>query len=428
MKNVIVIGGGAAGLMATGRASEMGAHVVLLEKMREAGKKILVSGKERCNLTNTAPVEKFVQHYGRNGQFLRNAYHRFFRDELLALLARYGVTTQDERGGRIFPASGQASDVRDALLRYAGAHGAEIRYLAEVQRLSVKDGAIAGVELQTGERLAADAVILATGGASWPDTGSTGEGYRMVQDAGHTLTPLRPALVPLTVRERALAKALQGVSLRNVRCTFYARQGEGKEKPLRMPYPLPPTGEMLFTHFGVSGPLILTASLAVVDALRDGKRVSLAIDLKPGMTEEEVRARLQQEFEQYAHRRLSTLLKGWLPQTLAEVLAQISGVDAGLHVHNIRAVERENLIQLLKDFRWEITGALPLVSAMVTAGGVQLKEVDPVSFESKIVRGLHIVGEVLDLAADTGGFNLQAAFSSGYLAGEHAARAEETET
>ncbi len=422
MRNVIVIGGGAAGLIATGRAAELGAHVVLLEKMREAGKKILVSGKERCNITNTAPVEKFVQHYGRNGQFLRNAYYRFFRDELLALLARYGVTTQDERGGRIFPTTGRADDVRDALLRYATAHGAEIRYLAEAQRLLIKDGAVAGVELQTGERFTADAVILATGGASWPDTGSTGDGYRMAQAAGHTLAPLRPALVPLTVRERELAKALQGVSLRNVNCTFYARQGEGKEKPLRMPYPLPPTGEMLFTHFGVSGPLILTASLAAVDALREGKRVALSIDLKPGMSEEEVRARLQQEFEQYSHRRLSTLLKGWLPQTLAEVIARISGVDAELHVHNIRAAERENLIRLLKDFRWEITGALPLVTAMVTAGGVQLKEVDPVSFESKIVRGLYIVGEVLDLAADTGGFNLQAAFSSGYLAGQHAAQ------
>lgn len=425
MKNVIVIGGGAAGLMATGRAAELGAHVVLLEKMREAGKKILVSGKERCNITNTAPVEKFIQHYGRNGQFLRNAYHRFFRDELLALLARYGVTTQDERGGRIFPTSGQAGDVRDALLRYVNAYGAEVRYLTEVHRLLIQDGAITGVELQTGERFTADAVILATGGASWPDTGSTGDGYHMAQAAGHRLTPLRPALVPLMVRERELAKTLQGVSLRNVSCTFYARQGGGKEKPLRMPYPLPPTGEMLFTHFGVSGPLILTASLPVVDALRDGKQVSLAIDLKPGMSEEEVRARLQEEFEQYSHRRLSTLLKGWLPQTLAEVLARISGVDADLHVHNIRAAERENLVRLLKDFRWEITGALPLVSAMVTAGGVQLKEVDPVSFESKVVRGLYIVGEVLDLAADTGGFNLQAAFSSGYLAGQHAAQGED---
>ncbi len=419
-RRVIVIGGGAAGLIAAGRAAEVGADVILLEKMREAGKKILVSGQERCNITNTAPLEKFLEHYGRNGQFLRNAYHRFFRDELLALLARYGVETQDERGGRIFPASGQASDVRDALLRYATSNGVDIRYRAEVQRILVVDGESIGVGVRGGERIPAHAVILATGGASWPDTGSTGDGYRMAQEAGHTIVPLRPALVPLTVAERALAKALQGVSLRNVACAFYARKGDDPGKPLRLPYPMPPTGEMLFTHFGVSGPLILTASLAAVDALRGGAKVTLSIDLKPGMTEQEVHARLQREFEENAQRLLANLLKGWVPATLADALAGLSGIAADRPVHTIRAEERTRIVALLKDFRWEITGALPLVAGMVTAGGVALKEVDPVSFESRLVKGLHIVGETLDIAADTGGFNLQAAFSTGYLAGEHA--------
>ena len=419
-QRVIVIGAGAAGLIAAGRAAELGADVILLEKMREAGKKILVSGQERCNITNTAPLEKFLTHYGRNGRFLRNAFHRFFRDELLALLGRYGIATQDERGGRIFPASGQASEVRDALLRYATSHRAEIRYHTEVQRLLIEAGVVIGVELLNGDRIPAHAVILATGGASWPATGSTGDGYRIAQEAGHSIVPLRPALVPLTVAERSLAKTLQGVSLRNVACTFYAQKGDRPVKPVRIPYPMPPTGEMLFTHFGVSGPLILTASLAAVDALRSGAAVTLAIDLNPGMTEQEVHVRLQREFEEHAHRQLANLLKGWVPATLADALAGLSGIAADRHVHTIRAEERARLVALLKDFRWEITGSLPLASGMVTAGGVALKEVHPVSFESRLVRGLHIVGETLDIAADTGGFNLQAAFSTGYLAGEHA--------
>lgn len=417
---IVVIGAGAGGLVAAGRAAELGASVLVLEKMDEAGKKILISGKERCNITNAAPLEQFLQHYGRDGRFLRNAYHRFFRDELLALLRRYSVKPQTERGGRIFPGTDRASDVRDALLRYAVERGADIRYGATVEKLLIRDGAIQGVRLLGGEKVRAAAVILATGGASWPGTGSTGDGYRMAQTAGHTIVPLRPALVPLTVRERALAKKLQGISLRNVACTFYTGK-PGAEKALRIPFPLPPTGEMLFTHFGVSGPLILTASLGAVDAIRAGKRVTLAIDLKPGMTAEQVQARLQREFEHSPHRHLGNLLRGWAPGTLADVLTDLSGIAADRPVHTIRAEERDKIGQLFKDFRWQITGSLPLEAGMVTAGGVSLREVDPVSFESKIVRGLHIVGETLDLAADTGGFNLQAAFSTGYLAGEAAA-------
>lgn len=418
---IVVIGAGAGGLIAAGRAAELGASVLILEKMEEAGKKILISGKERCNITNAAPLEQFLQHYGRDGRFLRNAYHRFFRDELLALLRRYGIKPQTERGGRIFPGTDRARDVRDALLRYAVERGADIRYGVTAEKLLIRDGAIQGVQLLGGENVRAAAVILATGGASWPGTGSTGDGYRMAQAVGHTIVPLRPALVPLTVRERALAKKLQGISLRNVACAFYTGK-PGAEKALRLPFPLPPTGEMLFTHFGVSGPLILTASLGAVDALRAGKRVTLAIDLKPGMTPEQVRARLQREFEHSPHRHLGNLLRGWVPGTLADVLTDLSGIAADRPVHTLRAEERDKIGQRFKDFRWQITGSLPLEAGMVTAGGVSLREVDPVSFASKLVAGLHIVGETLDLAADTGGFNLQAAFSSGYLAGEAAAQ------
>ena len=229
-KRVIVVGAGAAGLMAAGRAAELGADVLLIEKMREAGNKILVSGKERCNLSNAAPLEKFLAHYGPQGQFLRNAYYRFFREELLALLARYGVETQVERGGRIFPTSGEAAEVRNALVRYVTQHGAEIRYLAEVHRLWVEGDVAKGVFLWSGERLPADAVIVTTGGASWQATGSTGDGYRMAQEVGHTVAPLRPALVPLTVENRAQAKELQGVSCAIRAAPFMLRSRRASSK------------------------------------------------------------------------------------------------------------------------------------------------------------------------------------------------------
>jgi predicted Rossmann fold flavoprotein len=423
-RHVIVVGAGAAGLIAAGRAAERGARVLLLEKMEEAGKKILVSGKSRCNVTNAAPLETFLSYYGRNGLFLRNAFHRFFREELLELLERYGVETQEERGGRIFPSSGDAQDVRDALLRYAQRHGVEVRYHAEVRTVVTRSEEAKGVSLWDGSLMPADAVVLATGGASWPSTGSTGEGYVMAQDLGHTLKPLHPGLVPLTVVERATAKTLQGLSLRNVRCTFLTRDARGRERALRIPYPVPDTGEMLFTHFGVSGPLVLTASIAVVEALRKGQVVVLSIDLKPGMGEDEIQGRLQREFEEHPHQYLSTLLRGWVPGTLADVLARVSGIAEERHVHRIRAEERTGLATLIKDFRWTVSGSLPLAAGMVTGGGVALHEVNPVTFESKKVSGLYLVGELLDLAADTGGFNLQAAFSTGYLAGEHAAGSE----
>jgi len=419
-KRVVVVGAGAGGLIAAGRAAELGADVVLLEKMDQAGKKILVSGKSRCNITNAAPLAEFLTHYGRNGRFLMNAYHRFFRDELLALLARHRVGTQTERGGRIFPVSGEAGDVRDALLRYCTNNGVDVRYRSEVSEIVEQNGRVKGIRLANASRVTTGTVILATGGASWPDTGSTGQGYLMAQSLGHTIKPLRPALVPLTCVERAMAKRLQGVSLRNVRCTFFTENAKGKVREMRIPYPVPQTGEMLFTHFGVSGPLILTASGAVVDVLRRGQTVSLSIDLKPGMDEAAIHSRLQREFEEHSHQRLATLLRGWVPASLAEVLADLSGIEADRHVHRIRAEEREGVVRLLKDFRWSISGSLPLVAGMVTAGGVALNEVDPLTFASKKVDGLYIVGELLDLAADTGGYNLQAAFTTGYLAGSAA--------
>lgn len=420
---VIVIGAGAAGLIAAGRAAELGAQVLLLEKMEEAGKKILISGQKRCNITNSAPLETFLQNYHPDGRFLRNAFARFFREALLDLLSRYGVKTQTERGGRIFPASGRAADVRDALLRYATAQGVEIRYRTPVQSLLTTEQRITGVRLHDGTVLNADAVILTTGGASWTGTGSTGDGYRMAAEVGHTIVPLRPSLVPLTVAEKSYAQALQGVSLRKVRCHLLTRDAAGRTLPLPPPYPLPDTGEMLFTHFGVSGPLVLSLSLGAVDALRSRQEVWLSIDLKPGMTLDEVRARLQREFEAAPHKHLPALLASWGPKRIGEVLTSWSGIGDAREVHTLRAAERDALAALIKDWRWRITGSLPLEAGMVTAGGVALKEVDPRTLASRKMQGLYLAGEVLDIAADTGGFNLQAAFSTGYVAGESAARA-----
>jgi len=321
--------------------------------------------------------------------------------------------------------------VRDALLRYTNQHNVQVRYRTPVEALLMDPegtdtqpnaGRVQGVRLRDGKQIMASAIILATGGASWPSTGSTGDGYRMAQTIGHSIIPLRPALVPLTVAERARAKALQGISLRNIHCTLLAQQAKGTHyKPIPPRYPLPPTGELLFTHFGLSGPLVLTRSLDAVDALRAGKQVFASIDLKPGMTADEIRIRLQREFEQHAHKHLANLLQNWAPHALATVLAEMSGIAPERPVHTIRAEERDSIVERFKDFRWQITSSLPLEAGMVTAGGVSLKEVDPRSFASRKVHGLFLAGEVLDLAGDTGGFNLQAAFSSGYLAGEHAA-------
>ncbi len=414
-RRVIVVGAGASGLIAAGRAAELGAQVVLLDKMAEAGKKILISGKSRCNITNAAPLTEFLSYYGPKGRFLTNAFHRFFRDELLALLGRYGVETQTERGGRIFPTSGQASDVRDALLRYAVDHGAQVRYQTEVNAVSAPDGRVEGVDVSRGGHLPADAVILATGGASWPDTGSTGYGYVIAQTLGHTIEPLRAALVPLTVAERATAKALQGVSLRNVSCTFLKRAAEsqkagGRETKLRIPYPLPDTGELLFTHFGVSGPLILSASMVVVDALRAGYEVFLSIDLKPGMTEEEVHARLQRS-SRPIHTSNCRRFPGLGPSDAGGCACRPQPDRAGAPCppHPRRRARKISSV-CSKTSRWTLTGSFPIAAGMVTAGGVSLKEVDPVTFESRKVRGLYIVGELLDLAADTGGSNLRGCF------------------
>ncbi|MBI2852179.1 MAG: NAD(P)/FAD-dependent oxidoreductase [Chloroflexi bacterium] len=433
-KRVIVIGGGASGLMAAGRAAEQGAEVTLLEKMDRPGKKILISGNMRCNVTNQKELDDFLLMYGENGRFLHGAFHRFFREDLLALLKRYGVETKTERGGRIFPVSDDAADVLRAFERYLAEYGVKLVRKVRVDDIRVEQGRTVGISTAQGE-FPAEAVILAAGGASFPATGSSGDGYRLAAALGHTVTRLRPALVPLIAEERDLPASMQGVSLRNVRLTaFQSRAADidpasvpsedtGRGIPGKRPrFPVIESrlGEMMMTHFGIGGPVVLRMSLAIVDALDHGP-VSVAIDLKPGLTVPQLRSRLQRDFDQFGKRTYANIIKGLLPLKMVEPFNQMSGVSPETPGNQVNAESRERLLLLLKALRFNIKGALPLAAAMVTAGGVSLKEIDPRTMASRLVPGLFFCGEVMDIDADTGGYNLQAAFSTGYVAGEHAA-------
>jgi predicted flavoprotein YhiN len=433
-KQIIVIGAGASGMMAAGRAAELGAEVLLLEKMKRPGKKILISGQTRCNLTNSRELNDFIAMYGSNGRFLRNIFHRYFRDDLLAFLRRYGVETKIEPDGRIFPASDDARDVVKAFKQYLADHKVQMQTGVRATGIQVDRGRVTGVQTEQGAYPAA-AVILASGGASYPSTGSTGDGYRMAEAVGHTITRLRPALVPLVVQEIQLARSMQGVSLRNVRLTAYqcradetdssltptsdVGRGTGHERPPR-PIIESRRGEMMMTHFGISGPITLQMSLAIVDALEKGP-VSVSIDLQPDLSEKQLHQLLRQDFKRYGKRSYRRILSGLLPHKMVEPFVEMTGIPPDKPVNQISAEERRRIVSLLKSLRFNIRAPLPLAAAMVTAGGVSLKEIDPHNMASRLVSGLYLCGEVLDLDADTGGYNLQAAFSTGYVAGEEAA-------
>ncbi len=433
-KQVVVIGGGAAGMMAAGRAAEAGASVLLLEKTDGLGKKVLISGKTRCNVTNSRELDDFIRMYGPNGRFLYGAFHRFFRDDLLPFLERYGVPTKTERGGRIFPASDNAGDVVGAFTRYLTRGDVRVLRLRRATRIKAAGGIVSGVATESGD-FPATAVILAAGGASFPETGSAGDGFALAADLGHRLVPLKPALVPLVVRETDLARSMQGVSLRNVRLTSFRRPAAGIDPALvvREDYgrglgiKKPPEtviesrlGEMIFTHFGISGPIVLQMSLAIVTALEQSP-VSISIDLKPGLSHEQLDQRLRRDFDRYGRRGYGNILKGLLPHRMIAPFIQLTGIPAAKPGNQLSAAERNRLRQLLKSLRFNIKSSLPLSAAMVTAGGVALDEIDPRTMASRLARGLYLCGEVIDIDADTGGYNLQAAFSTGYVAGESAA-------
>ena len=413
-RQIVVIGAGAAGLMAAGQAASQGAKVTLLEKMDSPGRKLFISGKGRCNITNVAPINEFIEHFGLNGRFLRQAFHRYFSEDLLEFFHTQGVATITERGGRVFPASGLSSDVVNALVQWASHEGVKIWTASPVEEIIFEDGSVVGAKTAHAQ-LDADAVIIATGGASYPGTGSTGDGYKLAQQAGHKIIPIRPALVPL-VTAGDVAKELQGLSLRNVAVTVWTN---GKKTDSAF-------GEMLFTHFGISGPIILTLSRDIVDSLRAGKKVALSIDLKPALDDGKLDARLLRDLKELSNKQFKTILKELLPKTLIPVCSNLTAIPEDKVGHQINAQERKRLRTWLKDFRLEILDHRKFNQAIVTAGGVDTRQVDPKTMQSRLVKGLYFAGEVLDIDADTGGYNLQAAFSTGWLAGRSAASTDKT--
>lgn len=409
MTKVAIIGGGAAGLLAGIAAAQNGAQVTIFEKMRLPGKKIMITGKGRCNITNACEIPEFIKNIPGNGRFLNSALHRFTNDDIVLLLESHGLQTKVERGGRIFPVSDKAKDVVDTLVKIFTEAGGKLQLDTKVIEILAKDGQVTGVKTISGV-YPADAVILAAGGASYPGTGSDGGGAKLAAKLGHKIVPLRPSLVPLE-SDYPYVDDLQGLSLRNVQGTLTA-DGEkiGSE-----------FGEMLFTHFGVSGPIILSLSNLAAKALDEGKEVELHIDLKPALSEEKLDARIQRDFTQYSKKQLANGMKDLLPQRLIPVVCDMAYLDEEKFINQISREERHRLLAALKNFCVPITSTRPLAEAIVTAGGVSVKEINPKTMESKLIRGLYFAGEVMDVDGYTGGYNLQAAFSSGHAAGMAAA-------
>ena len=405
---VIVIGGGASGMMAAITAAENGAEVILLEKNDRLGKKILITGKGRCNVTTDKDTDEIIRSFVHNGKFLYTALSSFSNQQVKYFFEEAGVPLKVERGERVFPVSDQSKDIVNALRRKMQEAGVEVWLNATVKEVLVEDGRVSGVQLVNGQKLLADHVIVATGGASYPGTGTTGDGYHFARKTGHTVVNLRPSLIPLECAE-GYVKALQGLSLKNVNFTIETSQG----KKLIQDF-----GEMLFTHFGISGPIVLSCSYKAVDYWQKNKEpLTGIIDFKPALSPEKLDARILRDIEEQKNKQLKNALHGLMPGKLIPVFIQKSGISSDKAMHQITREERQKMVELLKNFRFTITKARPIEEAIVTAGGVSVKEVSPKTMESKLVPGLYFTGEVLDIDGMTGGFNLQAAFSTGYLAG-----------
>ncbi len=408
MSKILVVGGGAAGMMAAVTAARRGKNVLLLEKNEKLGKKLFITGKGRCNLTNSAEVEELFNAVVSNPKFLYSSFYSFTNDQVISFFEGMGVKTKVERGGRVFPESDHSSDVIRALEQEMKRLGVRISLRTEVKEILTEDGRAKGVRLSSGRMIAADAVIVATGGISYPSTGSTGDGYRFARECGHKVTDLSPALVPMEVKEW-YAKELMGLSLRNIGI----RITDGKKKLYEE------FGEMLFTHYGVTGPVILSASSIVGKKLKEHP-LTLHIDLKPALTEEQLDKRVLREFEANHNRQFKNAVDSLFPAKLRPVAIELSGIPEEKKVNEVTKEERLHFVRLIKDFSMTLTGLRGYHEAIITKGGVSVKEIDPGTMESKLVKGLYFAGEVLDLDAVTGGYNLQIAWSTGYLAGANA--------
>ena len=407
--DIAVVGAGPAGMMAAIRASEMGGKVALVERNSAPGRKMLITGKGRCNITNTAPIEAVIEKFGKNGQFLRTAFSVFSNDDLIEFFKARGLELKVERQGRVFPSTDKASSVLAILEKCLSENGVNVMYNSRVSGINRKEGVF---DLDTGQggHITAKKVILATGGASYRATGSTGDGFNIAMALGHEIAPLAPGLVPLRVKEGWVG-GLQGLALENIRLTF----SSGSNKIVS------DIGELMFTHFGVSGPLVLDLSARIIKLLDNNGSVDLSIDLKPGLRDEQLESKILHKFKTKGGTRVKNILKDILPNRLVDVFVKISGLDPDKETNQIKQEERRRVIKLLKSFPLTVTGALDIEEAMVTLGGVPTRQIDPRAMESRVVPGLYFAGEIVDTSAPSGGYNLQQAFSTGYLAGESAA-------
>lgn len=406
MTKIAVIGGGAAGMLAAGRAAQRGHEVHLFEQNNRLGKKILITGKGRCNITNDGDLDTFLDNIPGNPYFMYSAFYRFDNQAMRQLLAEMGLETKVERGGRVFPVTDRSLDVVLALETYLHKNGVHLHLETKVDKILQKDGKVTAIRLKNQKEIPFDGVIVATGGLSYPSTGSTGDGYEMAKAAGHQVTKLYPSLVPLKTKE-SWCQELMGLSLRNIAITIYNEKGKAVYKDF---------GELMFTHFGVSGPVILSASRHILKDADKGYR--LQIDLKPAMEEKTLDARLLRDFEKYAKKDFQNALGDLLPKKLIPVIVALSGISPEKKVNSITKEERKTLLHLLKGLPLTIIGVTGYHEAVVTSGGICVDEIDPATMESRFVKNLHFAGEVLDVDAYTGGFNLQIAFSTGYVAGD----------
>ena len=414
---VVVIGGGPAGMMAAIVASQNGGNVILIEKMKSLGRKLLITGKGRCNITSSLPIEEFIKNTPENGKFLYSCYQSFTNKDIINFLKEEGLEVKEERGNRIFPITDHSQDVLNCFIKRLKKNNVEIHYNEKVEEILYKEEngekVVIGVKSDK-EEIYADKVILATGGKSYPLTGSTGDGYKLVQKLGHTITDIKPSLVPLEIYENDICKSLQGLSLKNVSIKVIDTQ---KNKIIYEDF-----GEMLFTHFGVSGPIILTASAHLaryksIDEKFESKKIKLIIDFKPALSEQKLEARLLRDFDEFKNKQYKNSLDKLLPQKLIPVIIQESKIDETRKVNEITKEERKRLVYLLKNFTFKIKRLRPIEEAIITKGGINIKEINPKTMESKLIKNLYFAGEIIDVDSYTGGFNLQIAYSTGYVAG-----------
>ena len=412
--DIIVIGAGASGLLTAGAAAEGGARVLLLEKMERPARKLLITGKGRCNITNQSYQSEFIKHVHPGGKYLKKVFSQFYTEDMIALLEKCGVSVKTERGSRVFPESDKAATVVEGLLEWVKAQGVRIKVNGSVKQLMLAPEKVAGVKAIVDSKetwFDAERVIIATGGKSYPATGSTGDGYHLAAQAGHTIIPVRPSLVPVTF-SGSLQKRLEGIALKNVTASVWVDGRKDKDD----------FGEMVFTADGVSGPIILTLSRNIVDALEARKNVRLSIDLKPALDDLKLDHRLQRDLDAEGKKSLKNIFKLWLPSALIPFFLEKLQIDASKNGHQVTGAERKQIRLMMKNMVFDITGYRPFKEAIITAGGVDTREINASTMESKLIKGLYFAGEVLNLDGDTGGYNLQIAWSTGWVAGYNAAR------